>query len=155
MKLNKYQTVFTDEDFKDIPKEIKGDFYEVLESIKFVNWLIQPEEVRGFAKNRPKYKDLDDEDPEKKYDDSRIVVDLVKPHILEDLDFFRERAIFFDKNGKYTDIPPNPNPKSAYAEFWKEELRRWKDGLIRPSDGEWIPGGLYFYWNYCPIGLVS
>ena len=66
LEMNKYQTVFTDEDFKDIPKEIKGDFYEVLESIKFVNWLIQPEEVRGFAKNRPKYKDLDDEDPEKK-----------------------------------------------------------------------------------------
>ena len=23
--------------------------------------------------------------------------------------------------------------------------------MIRPEDGEWIPGALYFYINYCPI----
>jgi hypothetical protein len=39
--------------------------------------------------------------------------------------------------------------------FWKEELRRWKYGLVRPSDGEWVPGQLYFYWNYSPIWLVE
>lgn len=26
--------------------------------------------------------------------------------------------------------------------------------MVRPSDGEWIPGYLYFYWNYSPIWLV-
>ena len=82
-------------------------------------------------------------------------MDVTKPHILEDIDFFRERALFHDKYGVYTDITPNPNPNSEYGQFWAEELRRWEKGLIRPSDGEWIPGGLYFYWNYCPIWLVE
>jgi hypothetical protein len=109
--------------------------------------LIAPEEVRGYAKDKPR--------ETKFYNDGRINVDLTNPHILEDMDFFRERAIFFEKNGKYTNLTPNPNPKSAYAEFWKEEQRRWKYGLIRPSDGEWIPGQLYFYWNYSPIWLVE
>jgi len=71
------------------------------------------------------------------------------------MDFFRERALFFEKHNKYTHLTPNPNPKSTYAEFWKEEQRRWKYGLVRESDGEWIPGQLYFYWNYSPIWLVE
>ena len=69
------------------------------------------------------------------------------------MDFFRERALFYEKHGRYTHLRPNPNPKSEYAQFWKEELRRWKHGLVRESDGEWIPGGYYFYLNYCPIWL--
>lgn len=34
-------------------------------------------------------------------------------------------------------------------------VKRWKYGLVRPSDGEWIPGELYFYWNYSPIWLAE
>ena len=150
-KLNKYQTLITPELEKSLPKEVYAELINTIDTIPFVNWLVQPEEIRGFAKDRARHKDLDDSDERKQYDDSRIVVDVTKPHILEDMDFFRERAIFFDKYGCYTDLTPNPNPNSDYALFWKEEIRRWKDGLIRPSDGEWIPGGLYFYWNYCPI----
>ena len=71
------------------------------------------------------------------------------------MDFFREKALFFEKHGKYTNLTPNPNPKSEYGTFWKQELHRWKYGLVRPSDGEWIPGELYFYWNYSPIWLVE
>ena len=134
---------------------VKNDFYEYLSSVKFINWLIQPESIRGVARNRPKHSQLPENDPRKEYDDDRIVVDLVQPHILEDLDYFRERAVFFDQNHKYTDITPNSNKKSIYAEFWREEQRRWRDGLIRPSDGEWIPGGLYFYWNYNPIWITD
>jgi len=149
--MNKYQTIFTEEDFKLLPREIRTEFYDFLENVPFINWLIQPEEIRGRAKDRIKHNELPDTDERKQYNDGRIVVDVVKPHILEDIDFFRERAIFFNTHKKYTNIPPNPNPKSDYAKFWKRELKRWKYGLIRPSDGEWIPGGLYFYWNYCPI----
>lgn len=154
-KLNKYQTLITPELEKSLPKEVYAELINTIDTIPFVNWLVQPEEIRGFAKDRARHKDLDDSDERKQYDDSRIVVDVTKPHILEDMDFFRERAIFFDKYGCYTDLTPNPNPNSDYALFWKEEIRRWKDGLIRPSDGEWIPGGLYFYWNYSPIWLVE
>src|SRR5699024_5819376 len=63
-------------------------------------------------------------------------------------------AIFFEKHGKYTNLTPNPNPNSDYALFWKEELRKWKEGVVRP-DGEWIPGELYYYWNYSRMWLVE
>ena len=145
-KLNRYQTPITEELKQSLPKEVYDNLLEYISTVKFIQNLIAPEEVRGFAKDRPK--------EEKFYNDGRIDVDLTKPHILEDMDYFRERGIFFERNGKYTNIPVNSNPKSEYAEFWKEELRRWKYGLIRESDGEWIPGYLYFYWNYSPIWLV-
>ena len=149
--LNKHQTplsYFKDLlDKKELPKEVYDDLLEFTSSVKFIQNLIAPENVRGFAKDRPK--------EDKFYKDGRIQIDLSNPHILEDMDYFRQPAIFFENNGKYTNIPANSNPKSEYAEFWKEELRRWKHGLVRESDGEWIPGTLYFYWNYSPIWLVE
>ena len=68
--------------------------------------------------------------------------------------FFREKALFFEKNGKYTNLIPNGNPKSEYAKFWKDELHKCKYGQVRP-DGEWIPGELYFYWNFTQIPLTE
>ncbi len=153
IETNKYQTKLTKELKSSLPKEVWEQMLEYITSVSFISWLIQPEELRGYAKDRPRHKDLSDDDENKIYNDNRIVVDITKPHILENMDFFRERAIFFEKNGKYTNLIPNPNPKSDYTLFWKEELRRWKHGLVRQSDGEWIPGELYFYWNYTPIWL--
>jgi len=149
--MNKYQSIHTDEDFVGMPREFYSEYTDALESIKFINWLIQPEEIRGFARNRPKHNELDENNELRQYNDSRIVVDVTKPHILEDIDFFRERALYFNIHGKYTDLVPNSNKRSEYAKFWRREVNRWKNGLIRESDGEWIPGSLYFYWNYCPI----
>ncbi len=143
---NKYQTPITEELKQSLPKEVYDNLLEYISTVKFIQNLIAPEEVRGFAKDRPK---------DENYNDGRIIVDITNPHILEDMEFFREKAIFFDKNGRYTNIPPNSNPKSEYAEFWKQELHKWKHGIVRPSDGEWIPGQLYFYWNYSPIWLVE
>ena len=146
MELNKYQSPITDELKETLPREVYENLIEYTSTIKFIKNLIAPEHVRGFAKDRP-------EDP--LYNDGRILVDISNPHILEDMDYFRQPAIFFEKNGKYTNIPPNSNPKSEYAEYWKSELVKWKHGVVRPSDGEWIPGELYFYWNYSPIWLVQ
>ena len=151
LQMNKYQSVIPE----DLPKKIKEELIEYIETIPFIKHLISPEKVRGFAKDRPRHNQLSEDDDLRQFDDDRIVVDVTKPHILENMDFFRERAIFYKKNNKYTNLPPNPNPKSEYARFWKEELRRWKEGLVRPSDGEWVPGYLYFYWNYGPIWLVE
>lgn len=139
--LNKYQTPITEELKKSLPKEVWEDLLEVLETVQFVKNLTAPESIRGYAKDRPR--------------DSkgRIIVDVTNPHLIEDMDFFREKALFHEKNKCYTFLRSNPNPKSEYASFWREELRRWKDGLVRPSDGEWIPGFYYFYLNYCPIWL--
>lgn len=145
--VNQYQTLINDELKNSLNREIWGELTEYINSVPFIKHLISPDTVRGYAKDRPRDNEF--------YNGDRIVVDVTKPHILEDMDYFRERALFFQTNGKYTNIPPNPNPKSDYGLFWKEELRRWKYGHIRESDGEWIPGQLYFYWNYSPIWLVE
>jgi hypothetical protein len=145
-KMNGYQTPLTEEVKNKLPREVYLELIDTLSSITFIKNLIATEEIRGYAKDKPRSVD---------YDDGRIEVDLTKPHILEDMDFFREKALFFEKHGKYTNLTPNPNPKSEYGTFWKQELYRWKHGLVRPSDGEWIPGELYFYWNYSPIWLVE
>lgn len=143
IRTNKYQTKLTEELRSSLSKEVWNDLLEFIESVGFINYLIQPEEIRGFAKDR------------ERDESGKIKVDITKPHILEDMDFFRERALYFEKHGRYTHLRPNPNPKSEYTAFWKEELKRWRDGLVRPSDGEWIPGGYYFYLNYSPIWLVE
>lgn len=83
----------------------------------------------------------------------RYVIDLQKPHKLKNMNYFRQAAIFFEKHGKYTDLPYNPHPESDYMKFWREEQRRCRDGLVR-EDGEWISGYNYFYWNYAPIWLT-
>lgn len=143
LKLNKYQTPITPELKKVLHREVWQDLEEFISTVPYIKHLISDDSIRGYAKDRPK-----DED-------GKIIVDLAKPHIIEDMEFFRERALFYEKNGRYTNLMPNSNPNSDYAIFWKEELRRWKYGLVRKSDGEWIPGELYFYWNYSPIWLVE
>ena len=141
MKFNKYQTDL--EQYKESEPKLYKMIMESINSIPFMRYVLSDHSVRGYAKDR------------EQEEDGRIIVDIAKPHLLEDMDFFRERALFFEKHGKYTDIFPSKNPFSDYAKFWKEELRRFKEGLIRPSDGEWIPGYLYFYWNYSPIWQVE
>lgn len=138
---NDYQTKLTEELRKSLHKEVFSELMDFIESVSFIKWLISPENIRGYAASRPRD------------DKGRIIVDITKPHILEDMDYFRERALFFEKHGKYTHIRPNPNPKSEYAQFWKKELHKWKYGVVRESDGEWIPGSYYFYLNYSPIWL--
>lgn len=143
---NTYQTQITKELKKSLKKEIFTELMDTIGSVEFIRNLIAVEDVRGFAKDRPKNKD---------FKDGRIEVSLTKPHILENMDFFRERALFFNEHGRYTNLMPDRNKMSEYGRFWKEETRRWKHGYVRPSDGEWIPGTLYFYWNYAPIWLTA
>ena len=152
LKMNHYQTPLNDELKESLPKEVYNDIIEYISQVKFIQNLIS--EDRDYIKDKPIMKYINKEGEEVEYEDGRREVQLDNPHILEDMSFFRERALFFEKNGKYTNIVPNPNPKSDFAKFWSQELRRWKYGLVR-DDGEWIPGNLYFYWNYSPIWLVE
>lgn len=145
-KFNRHQTILNEELKDSLPKEVWLELLDYISSVEYIKRLIAPEHIRGYAKDRLKSEN---------YNDNRIEVDLSNPHILEDMDYFREKALYFEKHGRYTHLTPNPNPKSEYAEFWKDELRKWKDGVVRESDGEWIPGQLYFYWNYSPIWLVE
>jgi len=138
--MNKYQTIPVKE---ELPKYVWEELIEYINTVSYIKHLIAPESVRGYAKDR------------QRDSQGRIIVDISKPHMLENMDYFRQRALHFQKFGRYTNLTPNPNPKSEYAAFWREELRRWKYGLVRPEDGEWVPGYLYFYWNYVPIGLIK
>lgn len=147
--LNKYQTKLSPELISMLPKELYADLIEFIETVPYIKNLIQPEEIRGTIEDRPVMVKRGKEDPRE-----RKKIDICNPHILDDMSFFRERALFYKANGKYTNIPPNGNPKSEFAAFWREELNRWKVGLVR-DDGEWIPGYLYFYWNYSPIYLAE
>jgi len=154
LKLNKYQTPVNDALKESLHSEVWEDILDYISTVKFIKNLIAPEEERGFIKDRPIKTYLNDDEEPIDYEDGRKDINITNPHILEDMDFFRERAIFFEANKKYTNLLPNSNPKSDYALFWREELHRWKYGLVRP-DGEWIPGLLYFYWNYAPIWIVE
>lgn len=137
MKFNKYQTELTDELLSSLPQEVQDDLLDVLNNIVFIRRLVDP--------NRPYAKDL------KRDDRGRIVVDICNPHILENMDYFRQTAIHYEKYGVLTDLMPNGNPNSEYGKWLHTEIDRIWNGMVRPEDGEWITGDMYFYLNYCPI----
>ena len=139
-QFNKYQTELTDELLESLPQEVVDQLFDIINNVEFVRRLISP--TRGYAKDRPR-----DER-------GRIIVDIANPHILEDMDYFRPTAIHFEKYGTLTNLKPNANPNSEFGKWFREELRRIWDGYVRESDGEWVPGYLYFFLNYSPM-MVS
>lgn len=141
IKVNQYQTEITKELLSQYPKEVQRDFWEYVMTVPFIKSLISPDRQR--AKDRPR--------------DSkgRIIVDLANPHILENMDYFRPAALKYMKDGRYTDLKPNKNPNSAYGKWLREEIRRCWEGYVRPSDGEWVTGYLYFYLNYVPMMVTK
>jgi len=152
LKMNDLQTPLTEDIKKELPKEVWDDILEYVSSVKMIQNLISPE--RGYITDRPVMTYINDDGEEVEYEDGRREIDITNPHRLENMDYFRERAIFYEKNGRYTNLIPNGNPQSEYAQFWKNELKRWKYGMVR-EDGEWIPGLLYFYWNYTQIAITK
>jgi hypothetical protein len=127
------------EELNNAPSDIRVELLDFTESIEMLRWMMQSDQARGYAKDR------------QKDSKGRIIVDIIKPHVLEDMDYFRQPALHYQQHGKYTSLYPNPHPKSEYRKFWDEETRRCKDGYVRESDGEWIPGYYYWYLNYFPI----
>lgn len=134
MEFNEFQTPIEEDKLK---KEVLSEVLEFYSTVKFIQNLTSP--------TRKRAKDLE------KDEFGRVKVDITNPHILEGMDYFRHPAIHFEKFNKYTNLYPNSQPTSNYFKFWKEEARRCREGLIRESDGEWIPGPYYFYLNYSPI----
>lgn len=137
--MNKYQTPITEELLGELPQEVQDQLLDIINNVEFVKRLISP--VRQYAKDRPR--------------DSRgrIIVDLVNPHILENMDYFRPTALHYKKYGCFTNLRPNANPNSEYGKWIREERNRCWNGYVRKSDGEWVTGYMYFYLNYCPIIL--
>ena len=126
---------------------------EYFDKIEYLSKMSTPDRKR--ACDLPRYtdpyagKEYLEENP-----NGRIIVDLENPHKLEDMDYFRQAGLHFNKHGRYTMLPESNNVSSPYIKFWLEEERRCKEGYIRHYDGEWIPGYYYFYLNYVPILLT-
>jgi hypothetical protein len=137
MELNKYQTPIEDLHLEQYPKEVQEEFLENFYSVPFIQRLV--------SKNRPLCKDLPRDEK------GRAIIDLTNPPIIEDIDYFRPTAIHFEKTGTFTSLRPNRNPNSEYMKWVKEEVRRAWEGYIRPSDGAWVTGDMYWYLNYVMI----
>lgn len=152
MILNKIQTQITDEFVKKLDSYVKEELFDSIDRIEFIKQLISPH--RKYAKDKKRwdrpYSKNRIEDP-----NGKIAVDMENPHILEDMDFFKPSAIYFEKHGVYTNHYPSKHPNSEFKKFWNEEKRRCKEGYVRPYDGEWITGYNYYYWNYSPIMIAE
>ena len=135
---NSYQTPITEELLNQYSEEVKEQFLEYIDTVPLLKWMIG---------DRPRAKDLPRDEQ------GRIAVDITHPHILEDMDYFRPAAKFYEENGCYTYLKPNANPNSEFGKWFYEEVRRCREGYVRESDGEWVPGNLYFFLNYSPIML--
>lgn len=141
MEFNKYQTQVTEEDLEKLPQEVKEQFLDAITNIPFIR--------RFVAKDRPCAKDLPRDE------EGKIIVDITQPHTIEDTDYFRPTALHYKEHGCFTKLRPNANPNSEYGKWLREEVRRCWEGYVRESDGEWIPGDMYFFLNYCPIQLIK
>ena len=141
MEFNKYQTHITEEELNELPQEIKEQFYDAITNIPLVK--------RYIDKDRPYAKDLPRDN------EGKIIIDITNPHIIENTDYFRPTALHYKQYGCFTKLRPNANPNSEYGKWLREEVRRCWEGYIRPEDGEWITGDMYFFLNYCPIQLIK
>ena len=135
--VNECQTPITEELLNQYPEEVQEQFFDFINSVEFIKWLISPD--------RPKAKDCPHDEK------GRVIVDITHPHIIENADYFRQPALHFMKHGCYTFLRPNSNPHSEYRKFWDEEIRRCREGYVRKSDGEWVTGFCYWFLNYNPM----
>lgn len=134
---NEYQTPITDTLLDQYPEEVKEQFMEYISTVPFIQNLISP--------SRPKIQDLPRDEQ------GRAIVDITNPPIFEDANYFRQAALYFLSEGTYTKLKLNSNPNSEYRKFWDREIDRCYNGLLRESDGMWIPGYMYWFLNYCPM----
>lgn len=139
--MNKYQTKYSKEYLESLPKEVQEQYYDFITNVPYIQYLL--------SDNRPYARDLPRDE------EGKIIVDVTKPHILEDTDYFRPSAIHYQQYGCFTKLKPNANPNSEFGKWIREEVRRCWEGYVRPSDGEWITGDMYFFLNYCPIQLIK
>lgn len=141
LKFNKFQSTLEQLNIDSYPEEIKESFFDFLNNVPYIKALVSPD--RPYAKDCPRDKE------------EKIIVDLTNPPIIEDTDYFRPVALHYQKYGCITKLRPNPNPNSEYGKWVREEVRRCFQGYIRPSDGAWVTGDMYFFLNYCPIVKVK
>lgn len=138
IQVNEFQTPITEELLDRYPDEVRDQFMDFIDTVPLLKWMIG---------ERPRAKDLPRDEK------GRIIVDIAHPHILENMDYFRPAAKHYEEFGCYTLLKKNSNPKSEYMKWFKEEVRRCREGYVRESDGEWVTGQMYWYLNYVRIML--
>lgn len=140
-KLNCCQTPIEELDLDNAPQWVRENFWDAYDTIPYIQRLT--------SADMPRAKDLPRDS------DGRIIIDVTRPHILEDMDYFRQSVLYYKENGTYCPYKPNPNPNSQYMKWFAEETRRCWYGMVRPSDGEWITGDYYFFLNYFPMNITE
>ena len=86
-KFNKYQSTIEDLNLESYPKEVQEQFWDFLNNVPYINYMV---------KERPRAKDLPRDSK------GRIIVDITKPHILENMDYFRPSSLAYKQYGKCT-----------------------------------------------------
>lgn len=128
--------------FKNTPAEVQEQFWDFLNNVPFIRWLVSPD--RPLVSQLPR-----DEE-------GKAIIDVTKPPILENSSFFRQTALtWINNNHKYTNLRPNKNPNSEFGKWFNEEKRRGWEGLVDPDTGMWVTGDYYWMLNYCPMHLVQ
>jgi len=123
------------------PEEVQEQFYHFINNIPFIQSMISIDRKR--AKDLPRD------------NKGRIIVDVIHPHILENMDYFRPAAIHFEQTGHYCDYRPSRDPNSPFHKWYEVEMDRIWNGMVRPEDGEWITGELYWYLNYTRMTITE
>ena len=127
--------------FNECPQEVQEQFWDFLNNVPFINWMV--------SANRPLVSQLPRDE------EGKAIIDVTKPPILENSNFFRQTAItWINNNHRYTNLKPNKNPNSEFGKWFNEEKRRGWEGLVDPDTGMWVTGDYYWMLNYCPMHLV-
>lgn len=122
------------------PAEVQEQFMDFLNNVPFIKWMVSPE--------RPLVSEL----PRDEF--GRAIIDITHPPILENTEFFRQTAIKYMEDKRYTNLRPNRNPQSEFGRWLREERRRGWEGYVDPDTGMWVTGDYYWMLNYCPMHLV-
>lgn len=137
---NKCQTPLEELELGKYPQEVQENFWDFMNNVPFIRWMVSP--------NRPLVSQL----PRDEF--GRAIIDVTKPPILEGSDYFRQSALQWQENEKYTNLRPNANPNSEYGRWIREERQRGWEGFVNPDTGMWVTGDYYWMLNYCPMHLV-
>lgn len=141
IEFNKCQTPLEELELEKYPKEVQEQFWDFLNNVPFIKWMV--------SKDRPLVSELPRDD------EGKAIIDVTKPPILENCDYFRRTAKVWEDTGSYTNLRPNRNPNSDFGKWLREERRRGWNGLVDPSTGMWITGDYYWMLNYCPMHLIE
>lgn len=137
---NKCQSTLEELEIQKYPAEVQEQFFDFLNNVPFIRWMVSPD--------RPMISELPRDAM------GRAIIDVTKPPILEDSDFFRQTALRWQETGQYNSLRPNANPNSEFGRWLREERRRGWEGYVNPANGMWITGDYYWMLNYCPMHLV-